>query len=309
LLSEKFHSIDVPVILIGNLYNNKLPLPENQFRVIDNFENEKELMEAVSEFIPDLKPFLSKKAIRILVVEDNEPNQLLIKKILERAGIKVDVSFNGKEAVQMTLENVYDLVIMDMQMPVVDGYEATQQIRKMGNNIPIIALTAHTMQGDEQKSLEAGCNAYLGKPIKQKELLDIVRSFIGTSERVPKSNEPLLSHEKEATTSLSIKREKRIEFFAENMGITLDEAKTMFEEYGSFLGERIDILKKSLDKNDFESIAVEGHSIKGSGTMYNVEEIAEAGKNLELYARENNKAKVTEIINEMEKIQKKIWPD
>jgi HPt (histidine-containing phosphotransfer) domain-containing protein len=72
---------------------------------------------------------------------------------------------------------------------------------------------------------------------------------------------------------------------------------------------RIDILKKSLDKNDFESIAVEGHSIKGSGTMYNVEEIAEAGKNLELYARENNKAKVTEIINEMEKIQKKIWPD
>ncbi len=309
LFSEKFQSIDVPIILVGSLYNNKLPLPENQFRVIDDFKNEKKLMEAVSKFIPDLKPFLSKKAIRILVVEDNEPNQLLIKKILERAGIKVDVSFNGKEAVQMILENVYDLVIMDMQMPVVDGYEATRQIRKMGNNIPIIALTAHTMQGDEQKSLEAGCNAYLGKPIKQKELLDIVRSFIGTSGRVTKSNKPLLSQEKEATTGLFIKREERIEFFAENMGISADEAKTMFEEYGSFLGERIDILKKFLSKNDFGSIAVEGHSIKGSGTMYSVEEIAEAGKNLELYARENNKEKVTEIINEMEKIQKKLWPD
>lgn len=309
LFSEKFQSIDVPVILVGNLYNKKLPLPENQFRVINDFDNEKELMRAVSEFIPDLKPFLDKKTIRILVVEDNKPNQLLIKKILERAGINVDVSFNGKKAIQMVLENVYDMVIMDMQMPVVDGYEATQQIRKMGNNIPIIALTAHTMQGDEQKSLEAGCNAYLGKPIKQKELLDIVRSFIGTSERVTKSNKPLSSQEKETTTSLPTKREKRIRLFADNMGISIDEAKTMFEEYGSFLRERIDILKKLLDKNDFDAIAVEGHSIKGSGTMYSVEEIAEAGKNLELYAQENNKAKVTEIISEIEKIQKKIWPN
>lgn len=308
LFSEKFSSISIPIILIGNSYDNKLPLPEKQFRVIEDFNNEHELMEAVSEFIPNLKPFLTKKAIRVLVVEDNEPNQLLIKKILERAGLHVDVSFNGKEAIKMILDNEYDLVIMDIQMPVVDGYEATRRIRKMGNDIPIIALTAHTMQGDEKKSLEAGCDAYLGKPIKQKELLDIVRSFVDASGRVTRSNKSRLrKNEKNADVTHPASREKRIEIFAENMGISMDEAKTMFEEYGSFLEERIAMLRKFLDKNDFEAIAIEGHSIKGSGTMYSVEEITEAGKKLELFAKKRNKDKVIENINEIERIQKKIW--
>ncbi len=307
LLSEKFSSLRIPVIFIGDLSLKESFLPKSSFKVISDISNERELMEAVSEFIPNLKPFLSRKAIRVLVVEDNEPNQLLIKKILERAGLHVDVSFNGKEAVQMILDNEYDLVIMDMQMPVVDGYEATRKIRKMGNDIPVIALTAHTMQGDEKKSLEAGCNAYLGKPIKQKELLDIVRSYIGSTERIIKSEEPAPYTEKKTKTNLADDRETRIKSFAENMGISINEAKTMFEEYGNFLEERINILNKLLENEDLETIAKEGHSIKGSGAMYSVEEIAKAGKNLESYAKNGNLDKVSNTIKQIEEIHKKIW--
>ncbi|MFW6120116.1 MAG: response regulator, partial [Petrotogales bacterium] len=307
LLSDKFSSLRIPVIFIGDLTLKEPFLPKSRFKIIIDISNERELMESVSEFIPNLKPFFGRKVIRVLVVEDNEPNQLLIKKILERAGLHVDVSFNGKEAVQMILDNEYDLVIMDMQMPVVDGYEATRKIRKMGNDIPIIALTAHTMQGDEKKSLEAGCNAYLGKPIKQKELLDIVRSYIGSSERIIKSEEPAPYTENKIEIHLVDDREKRIESFAENMGISIDEARTMFEEYGNFLEERINILNKLLEKKDLESIAIEGHSIKGSGTMYSVEEIAKAGKNLESHAKSGNLDKVSNTIKQIEEIHKKIW--
>ncbi|MFO7882736.1 MAG: response regulator [Kosmotogaceae bacterium] len=309
LLSEKFSSLNIPVIFIGSPSISKPSLHNSKFKVINDCSKEQELMEAVSGFIPNLKPFLSKKNIRILVVEDNEPNQLLIKKILERAGIIVDVSFNGKEAIQMILENEYDLVIMDIQMPVVDGYEATRKIRKMGNDIPIIALTAHTMQGDEKKSLESGCNAYLGKPIKQKELLDIVRTYIGSSEREVKSDETLLHTERKVDTELTDNKENRIKSFAENMGISLSEAKTMFEEYGNFLKERIELLKKFYENNDLKSIAVEGHSIKGSGTMYSVEEITKAGQRMEFSAKNGNIEEVLKTINEIEKIHERIWQD
>ena len=108
---------------------------------------------------------------RVLLAEDGVDNQRLISKMLEIAGADTTIVDNGENAVKQAMNNEYDVVLMDMQMPVLDGYTATQRLRELFYNKPIVALTAHTMSGDEEKCLEAGCSAYLQKPIDRKKLI------------------------------------------------------------------------------------------------------------------------------------------
>lgn len=124
-----------------------------------------------------------KWAKRILLVEDNIVNQKLAKKMIEKFGFKVDAVANGKEAVE-SLENFkYDIVFMDVQMPEMDGFEATKIIRSNDSNvknheIPIIAMTAHAMKGDREKCIRAGMNDYTPKPIKPDELIKVIEKYI-----------------------------------------------------------------------------------------------------------------------------------
>ncbi|MGD9646816.1 MAG: ATP-binding protein [Pirellulales bacterium] len=116
---------------------------------------------------------------RILVAEDGLDNQRLIRWYLERAGAKVSIVDNGQDACLAALDRVdqaeaFDVVVMDMQMPKLDGYQAASLLRQQGFAEPIIALTAHAMPGDSDKCLAAGCNAYASKPIQRGELLDLV---------------------------------------------------------------------------------------------------------------------------------------
>ena len=113
----------------------------------------------------------------ILIAEDNMINQKLIVRILKNFGQEVDVTTNGKEALQAVHQKKYDIVLMDVQMPEMDGNEATQRIRSEvphENQPVIIAMTAHALQGDREKCLEAGMNDYMSKPI----LIDEVRRMI-----------------------------------------------------------------------------------------------------------------------------------
>ena len=111
---------------------------------------------------------------RVLVAEDNKVNQLVARKILEKLGCQVDIVENGQQAVEAVAQGDYDLVLMDCQMPVMDGYEASQQIRLSEQSgierIPIIALTANAMKGDRDKCLEAGMDEYVTKPLIISEL-------------------------------------------------------------------------------------------------------------------------------------------
>ena len=111
---------------------------------------------------------------KILVVDDIEMNQQLAKHIMQSWGFTVDVAANGKEAVEKVEKNSYDLVLMDIQMPEMDGYEATRSIRKMDNaekrDVPIIAMTAHAMSGEAEKCKNAGMNDYISKPFDIKNL-------------------------------------------------------------------------------------------------------------------------------------------
>jgi two-component system sensor histidine kinase/response regulator len=119
-----------------------------------------------------------KSAKRILLAEDNVVNQRVAVRLLEKGGHEVVVASNGKEALAAWQRQQFDLILMDLQMPVMDGFETTSQIRRAESrsnaHIPIVALTAHAMEGDREHCLSAGMDDYLSKPIRQSDLLDIV---------------------------------------------------------------------------------------------------------------------------------------
>ena len=121
------------------------------------------------------------KGAHVLLVEDNEINQQVAREILTGSGLNVTVAGNGQEAVNAVKKNPYDAVLMDIQMPVMDGYAATQEIRNLkaeSRHVPIIAMTAHAMTGDREKSLAAGMNDHVAKPIDPDELFKILKKWI-----------------------------------------------------------------------------------------------------------------------------------
>jgi len=131
--------------------------------------------------ILDEKAIKKLSGIQVLLSEDNEINQQVAREILESAGLKVTLANNGREAVDAVQQNEFDVVLMDIQMPVMDGYAASREIRNLKSeirNIPIIAMTAHAMAGDREKSLEAGMNDHVAKPIDPNALFAVLQKWI-----------------------------------------------------------------------------------------------------------------------------------
>ena len=123
---------------------------------------------------------------RVLLVEDRPMTQRLVSSILTRAGAEVEVVENGKLAIEHTLEaqdtgQPFDAVLMDMQMPVMDGYTATRTLRELDYRRPILAVTAHAMRGDREKCLQAGCDDYLVKPVDRHALVELIRAHLEVS--------------------------------------------------------------------------------------------------------------------------------
>jgi|SRR4051794_17691352 len=121
--------------------------------------------------------------LQILLVEDNLINQKLAARLLEKAGHVVTIAANGKEAVDQVAARPFDLVLMDVQMPEMDGFEATQAIRQKEageRRLPIVALTAHAMVGDREKCLQAGMDGYVTKPVQPPVLFAAMAEALGT---------------------------------------------------------------------------------------------------------------------------------
>ena len=114
----------------------------------------------------------------VLVAEDVATNQVLIKALLERLGLEVVIAEDGSEAVQQGLSRQFDLILMDIQMPHMNGYEATRALRRKDITTPIVALTANAMNGDDKECLAAGCDAYLSKPIDRKDLIETLAEYL-----------------------------------------------------------------------------------------------------------------------------------
>ena len=116
---------------------------------------------------------------KILLVEDNELNYEIAKTVLEEAGFRVDGASNGKEAVDKATNNTYDVILMDIQMPIMDGYEATKELRRLGNRTPIIAMTANAFSEDRKKAEDVGMDGYIAKPIDVNKLVSAITNILG----------------------------------------------------------------------------------------------------------------------------------
>jgi len=130
---------------------------------------------------------------RVLVVEDNAVNQQVIARILEKLGCRVDTVGNGKEALEAAGNAAYSVIFMDCQMPEMDGFSATREIRNTeddGEHTPIIAITASAMHGDREKCLAAGMDDYISKPVRMEDIFSVLEKWSGAAQ----SSLPLRSH-------------------------------------------------------------------------------------------------------------------
>ena len=116
----------------------------------------------------------------VLLVEDNEMNSRLVEYVLERDGFEVRVMDSAEEAVNAASADPPDVILMDIQLPGMDGLEATRRLKENAStrDIPILAITAHAMRGDEERILSAGCQDYISKPINTRELADTIRNYL-----------------------------------------------------------------------------------------------------------------------------------
>jgi len=244
-----------------------------------------------------------KASVKILLVEDNLTNQQVAKGILSKLGHLVDVANNGREAVEILQKEAYDLVLMDIQMPGMDGYQATAVIRgtKSGVNrseIPIVAMTAHAMQGDREKCLAAGMDDYISKPIHYKELNEILLKW------GPK----LLSEEKDNETNKEVadrrNGEATIVFDYQALSERLVNDDELIRQVSEgFLDDmpiQIADLKKQVDNGDREKISAQAHKIKGATANIGGLLLSSVAEQIEMAAEQGDMETTSRLMLELE---------
>jgi PAS domain S-box-containing protein len=236
---------------------------------------------------------------KILVTDDNEMNQLVAATILQNYGAEITEAFNGAEAVEKIKETNFDLVLMDVQMPVMDGIEATRIIRDtISKTLPVIALTAFAINGDNQKCMAAGMNDYLSKPFEESQLLNIISKWLGKSLQNEK-NVPEINTGEEALYDLS-----KLNEIARNNKIFVDKMINLFIDQIPVAVEEIQAAY--LDKN-FETIKRVAHRIKPSIDNMGVASLKTEVREIEALATENqNSPKLIQLIQQMDSTLKKV---
>jgi CheY-like chemotaxis protein len=199
---------------------------------------------------------VSELSARILVVDDGDINRKLVRLALEKKGANVAVANDGLAGLEAALEGDFDLVLMDMQMPVMDGYTATRKLRHAGYVGPIIALTANAMRGDMEKCMEAGCSGYLSKPIDPGELVSVVDTTLAGIERVATD---------EKTVPVEIEQggdETPIESTLPTDDADFCEVVVEFIEQ---LNDRLAELEDALVAREWKTLSDRAHWLKGVG--------------------------------------------
>jgi len=221
---------------------------------------------------------------RILLAEDNQANQLVIKSILEYAGLQVDIVANGQEAVDTVRKIPYDIVLMDISMPEMDGMSATRLIRNLPgqvSKIPIIAITAHALSGDKEHFLEAGMDDYLNKPIDRTAILDcIARHTTMTTMQIKKikpadvqvdSNDADKDDEYINEAILQqLCRDTDAEVVPEFLMHFIDDSK-----------KRIKIISEVISTRDFKTLEFECHALGSCAAAYGSIKLCNLAKRIE----------------------------
>ena len=264
------------------------------------------------------------KKLRILVAEDNEINQKLIQRILHTAGYGVDMVDNGRDAVEFSNRTQYDLILMDIQMPLMDGYEATKRIRNaecgMRNwndegsdsnspfpipnspfkKVPIIALTGNSLAAEMEKCLGLGMNDCIGKPLFRDPLLSLIKKWTAA--------EPVCSANRSAQKNVSIPVAKEP---STHQPIDLDRALNEFmgekevlygllKEFTEKVRSQIKAIQRAIPSLDFKEIAKEAHSIKGGAANLTANMVAGIASALEKAAGLQQVELAENLANELE---------
>ncbi len=220
---------------------------------------------------------------RLLVVEDNLVNQKVAARILEKAGHTVDVVGDGALALEAIGKRAYDMVFMDIQMPVMDGYAATAEIRKMApefSELPIIAMTAHAMKGDREKCIASGMDDYIPKPVKPKELLEMVHRWAGT--RVIRPSPGKVHYPAGPDLPVDMKRLKVLTAGDE------DFKKEIIDLFLEDTRRHLTLLKGAINVEDSSQVEGTAHSVKGAAANMGAEKVRKLSHDIELMGRDGS---------------------
>lgn len=245
---------------------------------------------------------------RVLLVEDNIINQRVASEILKNAGIMVDTAENGEVAVQMVQVNDYDSVLMDIQMPIMDGYEATRLIKKYPDVItpPIIAMTAHAMKGDREKCLDAGMDDYISKPIDSEKLLFTLSKWIpekttagaviidGRSAAAPEAENDLAAPLTEDLPGIDL------HLGLKRLGQNRELYRLILSEFRQEYNGAVTQMRRFLDEDDQEGAIRYAHTIKGMAGNLSAIGLADAALELEMALGESAVENHTPFIDQFE---------
>ena len=225
---------------------------------------------------------------QVLLVEDNAINQRVARRFLERLGCEVQVVGDGRQAVEAYERNSYTFILMDMQMPVMDGLEATRRIRELeqggAKRTPIVALTANAMMGTLERCLEAGMDDYLTKPLDISRLQDVLDRFMGRAE-----GEPLAAPLSAAAAIPSADNAIR----ARLADVAGDDEEFMIELVNAFLSggeDTVQELRAAVELGDAAAIGRAAHKLKGAAANLHVNNLATLSFDLETRAKSGQKA-------------------
>ncbi|SHK54844.1 Signal transduction histidine kinase [Epilithonimonas mollis] len=226
----------------------------------------------------------SNAPLKVLVVDDNAINQSLMKHLLSQWNIDFDIVSNGLEAVEYLRNNASDLVLMDIQMPQMDGYAATQKIREeLKLKIPIIAMTAHALAGEREKCLSRGMNEYISKPIKEEELFKLISGF-GLQENGKKNIE--------TEETVSYYKVIDLAYMKSISNGDTDFEKTVTQQFLDKVSTHLQELKSAYDHKDFKLLKLRAHDLKSSVAIMGLLPLLEEKlNNLELTNEENTTSK------------------
>jgi PAS domain S-box-containing protein len=234
-----------------------------------------------------------RKGFKLLLAEDNLINQKVAIRTLNSAGYQVDAVMNGEQAVRAHSEHDYDLILMDVQMPEVDGFAATKMIRAMSepeNKIPIIAITAHALIGDRERCIEAGMDEYISKPVVARDIIRMIDHFLKVDYTEDKQKSP-----DDSFRLFDFERLKQI-----SLGDEIFE-KDLLSDYLIDSEHKMQLLREHLGSNDVKKIIDTAHTLKGSSYSVGAKLVGDEALGIELSARNNDLGNVEERLPKLAK--------